>query len=342
MIKKKFLSILFAAGILLLAVGYYDKREVVIEGKTMGTTYHIKVIAKWLKSTKGLPEKIEARLKEVNRSMSVFQKDSEISRFNRMTAVGERFPISEDFYQVMAQAQQLYQWTDHAWDGTVMPLVNLWGFGYEGPKNVRPDADAIRVAEMKVGFNHIKVNEDRTLVKRNADVTVDLASIAKGFGVDTVARLIRENGFSNFLVEIGGEVFASGLRKDGYPWRVGINRPDKNAGANEVYRALPLEDRALATSGDYRNFFEIDGGYYSHVIDPRTGYPVTNGVVSASILADNCTLADGLATALMVMGHEKGLSLVNRLPKVECLIVVRKPDGTLTDYFSDGFKMIEK
>lgn len=333
------LKVLFAVGIVGLAVGYYDNREVLIEGKTMGTTYHVKVIARWLKSTRGLDEKIASCLKEVNQSMSVFQKDSEISRFNRLAAAGEKFSVSEGFYHVMTQAKTIYEWTGHAWDGTVMPLVNLWGFGYEGPKPDRPDADAVRATVMKVGFNHIEVNEDRSLVKRHADVTIDLASIAKGYGVDRVARVIRENGFSDFLVEIGGEVFAAGVRKDGNPWRVGINRPDRNAGPAEVYRVLALKEQALATSGDYRNFFEIDGVCYSHVIDPRTGYPVSNGVVSVSILADTCTIADGLATAVMVMGHEKGLALVNRLDHVEGLIVVREPNGTLTDYLSDGFQL---
>jgi thiamine biosynthesis lipoprotein len=176
-----------------------------------------------------------------------------------------------------------------------------------------------------------------TLSKMDPGITLDLASIAKGFGVDAIARLLGDRGFSHFLVEIGGEVYARGRRKDGDAWRVGINRPDKQAAFNDVYRVVPLTDRAMATSGDYRIFFQIGNQSYAHILDPRTGRPVTNGVVSATVVAANCTVADGLATALMVMGPEKGLALVNRLASVEGLIVVRQPDGSLVDHPSDGF-----
>jgi thiamine biosynthesis lipoprotein len=164
-----------------------------------------------------------------------------------------------------------------------------------------------------------------------------LNAIAKGFGVDQISELLAAAGFQNYLVEIGGEVFAAGVRADGKNWRVGINRPRKDAAFNEVYKAVSIANRAFATSGDYRNFFEIDGVRYSHVIDPRSGYPVSNGVVSVSIIADNCTLADGLATAIMVMGAEKGVQLVNRLDNVECFIVIENPDGCLLDLYSPGF-----
>jgi thiamine biosynthesis lipoprotein len=322
-------------------VGYVAKREVLFAGKTMGTTYHVKVVAGWYKSTGTLSGKIESRLDEINRSMSVFRKDSEISQFNNLTVAGEKFPVSEDFYRVMVLAAKIHEWTGHAWDGTVMPLVNLWGFGNRGPRTSPPDPKSIGEARQSVGFSHIVVGEDRRLTKNLENVTLDLASIAKGYGVDAVATLLRENGFSNFLVEIGGEVFAAGVRKDGKPWRVGINLPEKNAAPTEIYRSLPLREQALATSGDYRNFFEVSGIRYSHIIDPATGYPVANGVVSASVVADNCTIADGLATAILVMGHEKSLELVSRLPGIDCFIVVREPDGTFTNYASAGIVPVE-
>ena len=137
-------------------------------------------------------------------------------------------------------------------------------------------------------------------------------------------------------MEIGGEVFASGLRKDGKQWRIGINRPQRDAPYDQVFKVLTLQDKAFATSGDYRNYFEIDGKRFSHILDPNNGYPVTNGVVSVSIMSDTCTFADGLATAVMVLGPEKGLRLVNSLDNTECLIVVQK-NGALTDYYSKGF-----
>ena len=173
--------------------------------------------------------------------------------------------------------------------------------------------------------------------KNDPFVTLDLASIAKGYGVDAISRVLEENEFENFLVEIGGEVYARGHRKDGKAWRVGINRPDRGAALDDVYKAVALTDQAMATSGDYRIFFQVGDRFYSHILDPRTGWPETSGVVSATVVAANCTVADGLATALMVMGPEKGVALVNRLPMVECLIVVRQPDGTFTDHPSQGF-----
>jgi thiamine biosynthesis lipoprotein len=188
-----------------------------------------------------------------------------------------------------------------------------------------------------IGFNLIQIEDPHFLVKNLASVTLDLNAIAKGFAVDEISELLAAAGFENHLVEIGGEVYAAGVRADGKNWRVGINRPRKDAAFNEVYKAVSIANRAFATSGDYRNFFEIDGVRYSHVIDPRSGYPVSNGVVSVSIIADNCTLADGLATAIMVMGAEKGVQLANRLDNVECFIVVENPDGRLLDFYSPGF-----
>jgi thiamine biosynthesis lipoprotein len=176
-------------------------------------------------------------------------------------------------------------------------------------------------------------------VKREAGVTLDLSSIAKGYGVDAVAELLRREGYASFLVEIGGEVVAAGTRRDGEPWRIGINRPRAEAAPDEVYRVVRLSGQALATSGDYRNRFEKDGVRYTHVLDPRTGRPVTNHVVSASVLAPDCTLADGLATAVMVMGAEAGLGLLQRLDAVEGLIVTESPDGRLEDHATRGFRL---
>jgi thiamine biosynthesis lipoprotein len=189
----------------------------------------------------------------------------------------------------------------------------------------------------EVGFNNIEISTDHYLVKKKASIFLDLASIAKGYGVDQVAALIRDNGINNFLVEIGGEVFASGFRKDGKKWRIGINRPQENAPYNQVYKVVDIHDKGFATSGDYRNFFEVHRKRFSHIIDPRNGYPVDNGVVSVSILADTCTFADGLATAVMVLGDKKGIDLVNQLESTECFIVTQTKNGALVDHYSKGF-----
>ena len=314
------------------------KREHLIRGRTMGTVYHVKVVTGAHQGISGLKEKIAKRLDEINQSMSPYINTSEISRFNDLHRVGEKFKISGDFFEVMKVAKEIYQLSDGAWDGTVNPLVDLWGFGRGGRKNAVPPKNQIAALLPAIGFHQIEVIAPGYLIKKQAAVTLDLSSIAKGYGVDQVAGVIRKAGFQNYLVEIGGEVFAGGVRKDGQQWRVGINRPRKDAAVNDIYKVVRLRDHAFATSGNYRIFFEVDGIRYSHVIDPKTGYPVSNGVVSVSVIADTCTFADGLSTAIMVLGYEKGLSLINRLDHVEGLIVVEAPDNRLIDFYSKGFK----
>jgi thiamine biosynthesis lipoprotein len=334
---KKYPQFIIVLIILLSTTARAAQTEHLIQGRTMGTTYHIKVVTSDSEGVNGLKEKIDRRLAEINRVFSTYIKDSEISRFNRLKQAGEKFPVSDDFIQLMHVAAKIHQLSEGAWDGTVNPLVDLWGFGPKQRQPRKPPAAQIKAIMQTVGFDRIRVEEPNFLVKNLATVTLDLNSIAKGFAVDQVSELVAAGGFGNYLVEIGGEVYAAGVRADGKNWRVGINRPRKDAAFNEVYKAVSIGDQAFATSGDYRNFFEIDGQRYSHVIDPRTGYPVSNGVVSVSIIADNCTLADGLATAIMVMGAEKGIQLVNRLDNVECFIVVEKSDGRLVDFHSTGF-----
>ncbi|MBF0243101.1 MAG: FAD:protein FMN transferase [Desulfamplus sp.] len=301
-------------------------------GKTMGTTYHIKVVGKnreWTDlSKKALNALIEEKLKQVNQSMSVYLKNSEISLFNKADKK-ENIEISPGFYTVMLTAQKLYHITEGSWDGTVKPLVDLWGFGTKKEIHDIPSNKTIKAYLETTGFNQIIIGNKttHTIEKKNRAVTLDLGSIAKGFGVDAIAQLLKDNGYINFLVEIGGEVFASGEKKAGKPWIVGISKPDKWATPDIIYRDFPLENMALATSGDYRNFITINGKSYSHIINPTTGYPVDNNVVSASVISDSCTFADGLATALMIMGQEKGIRLVNSLENVEALIVVREQMG---------------
>jgi thiamine biosynthesis lipoprotein len=269
--------------------------------------------------------------------MSTYRKDSEISRFNAWELAGEKIIISDDFWQVMIIAQKIYELTAGAWDGTVKPLLSLWGFDSTKNKNSIPEKSEIQGQLANIGFNQIEISSDRFLIKHKASISLDLASIAKGYGVDQVTTLIKKMGIENFLVEIGGEVFASGHRKDGKPWRVGINRPQKDAPYDQIYKVINLHNKAFATSGDYRNYFEVDGKRYSHILDPRSGYPISNGVVSVSIVADDCTFADGLSTAVMVLGPQKGLALINKLDDVEGLIVTRQQDGRLIDHYSKGF-----
>ena len=337
-LSAKSITAIFLLSFVFLFAGCGMKKQFEFSGKTMGTTYHVKFVAEYLQNTKLLKEEIDMRLDEINKSMSTFRKDSEISRFNALQTVGEKFQISDDFYNVMTVAKKIYEETGGAWDGTVKPLVDLWGFSKSENKHTIPEKTQIAAILSDIGFNNIEIFADHYLAKKNKSITLDLASIAKGYGVDQVATLIRANDINNFLVEIGGEVFAAGLRKDGKKWRVGINKPQEDAPIDQVYKVVELRDRGFATSGDYRNYFEVNQKRFSHIIDPKNGYPVDNGVVSVSIIADTCTFADGLATAVMVLGYKKGLDLVNRLDNTECFIVTQSKDGNLIDHSSKGFQ----
>jgi thiamine biosynthesis lipoprotein len=274
-------------------------------------------------------------LEQINLSMSTFRPQSEISRFNASND-SQPLKISADFLRVMLCAREIFHLTDGAWDGTVDPLVNLWGFGKQGAITAVPADEAIAEARKRVGFDRIEVMATGHLKKRQPDVSLDLASIAKGYGVDQVAILLHGLGYKNYLVEIGGEVYAAGVRLDGTSWRVGINQPSAQASTQEVYTVLRLHNCAMATSGDYRNFYQLGDRTVSHIIDPHSGMPLDNKVVSVSVIADTCALADGLATGLMVMGPQKGLELLERLPGVEGLIVVRHGDGRLENFASKG------
>jgi thiamine biosynthesis lipoprotein len=315
--------------------GCAPAREHKLEGQSMGTTYHVTVVTRG--TVTGLQEKIDGRLEEIERSLSTYREESEISRFNRFPRVGEEFPVSADFLRVMKAGARVFALSGGAWDGTVRPLVDLWGFGPAGPAGAPPSTEAIAARLGDVGFSKIEIRPGG-LVKRQASVSVDLSSIAPGYGVDQVAELLRREGFSQFIVEIGGEIYAAGSRRDGREWRVGIGRPRVGAAPDDFYRVAPLRDAGFSTSGDYRSFFVRDGVRYSHILDPRTGRPISNGVVSVSILAPDCTLADGLSTAVMVMGADAGLALVERLDGVEGLVVVETKDGRLEDHASSGFR----
>lgn len=309
-----------------------------LTGRTMGTAYQIKIVTHRHADLKAVQQRIDRRLEQLNQRLSTYRKDSEISQFNQLVDIDRPYRISADFLEVMKAAQVIHRKTNGAWDGTVNPLVDLWGFGRPGGIDHLPSPQNIALALKRVGFNQIEIVSHGFLKKRRARVTLDLASIAKGYGVDVVSRMLKQLGYVNHLVEIGGEVFAAGRRMDGQPWLIGINQPRKGAAAAAVYKAVPLENLAMATSGDYRNYVEIDGRLYSHIIDPRTGYPVNNGVVSVTVVAPNCTVADGLATALMVMGAADGIALLNQTETVEGLIIVRRRDGVLVDHWSEGMK----
>lgn len=336
-------TVALAAPVILLMLltsvqtGFAAGREYRFRGKTMGTFYTVKFITSKKVSRELWQKKIDTRLKQVNKHLSMYDPESELSRFNRYPS-GKPFAISKDFHAVLERARALHTLTRGAWDGTVKPLVDLWGFGTRDTPRSLPGKKEVANALERTGFAHLQL-EDRHITKKIDGITLDLGSIAKGFGVDAVAGLLNASGLDRHLVEIGGELVASGVNKKKKPWAVGISRPDQKASRQGIYRVILLKDRAIATSGNYRNFFNIDGTTYSHIIDPQTGHPVSNRVVSASVTAEDCTFADGLATALMVMEIKEGLKLVNRLDHVECLVIEKK-GATLIPHASNGFEAL--
>ena len=246
-------------------------------------------------------------LERIEGRMSHYRGASELSRFNR-AATTEPQAMSRETIGVVAEALAVSRASGGAFDVTVGPLVDAWGFGPPGRAPEAPDEALLAALRARVGAAHLEADPAAsTLRKRRVDVVVDLSAIAKGYAVDAVAELLAERGFGDYLVEIGGELRAGGTNERGEPWRVAIERPA--SGLATAQRIVPLTDAALATSGDYRNFYDLDGARVSHTIDPRTGRPVTHGLRAVSVIAERCSLADARSTALNVLGPEEGHAL---------------------------------
>lgn len=310
-----------------------------LAGETMGTTYSIKVRAAPVRerAMRRLHEDVTGLLATINREMSTYDAASDISRFNRETNLIP-VTVSPALVEVTAVALDLAQRSGGAFDPTVLPLVELWGFGAKLRTGHKPPDGEIAEARARVGHHLMEVVAPDQLRKRAPGVRLDLSALAKGYAVDRVAMYLHTNGCPNVFVEIGGEVMTHGESAPGQPWRVAVETPTLGAAVGgPEYRRVELRNRAIATSGDYRNFFEEDGHVYTHVFDPATGLPVTNGVASVSVLAPTCMLADAYATTLMVMGPERGLALLRQTPGLEALVVIRQRDGTYREAASDGF-----
>ena len=310
----------------------------VLAGHTMGTTYSVRIAHVQIRSRdlRRLQADVDSALAEVNRQMSTWDPGSEISRFNRAGA-GEPVAISPDFQFVVRRALEIAEATDGAFDPTVGALVNLWGFGPDGLRRIAPPPDRIAAARAVVGWRHLRLTPDGRLEKDVADLKLDLGAVAKGFGVDRVAALLRERGIENFLVEIGGETCGVGRNAQGEPWRVGVLKPDGSTALQGVARLT--DGRAIATSGDYRNFYRDETGELrAHIVDPRTAAPAGHAVASVSVLARDCLTADALATALFVLGPDEGLPLLaERFPGVEVLFLVRGGAEGFREIATAGF-----
>lgn len=296
-----------------------------LHGETMGTTYSIQVVdAPPGLSPEALQQRIDDLLEQVNALMSTYRPDSQLSRFNADRA-SDWFPVSPELADVVSLAQQISRVSGGAFDVTVGPLVDLWGFGPEVKPDRLPAQEAIDAALATTGYGHLSVRErPAALRKALPGLHVDLSAIAKGYGVDRVAELLESEGLVDYLVEIGGELRGRGRNGHGEPWRIAVERPD--AASRSVFRVVALRDVGMATSGDYRNFFELDGRRYSHSIDPSTGWPVTHALASVTVLDPRCARADALATALLVLGPEAGPALARSLA-VAALFISREADG---------------
>jgi thiamine biosynthesis lipoprotein len=278
-----------------------------LAGETMGTTWHVTVVPDTNSPDAAtLQQGIEAVLEEINKSMSNYRGDSEISRFNKLET-DEWFSISSDFYSVLSTAMAIGWQSDGAYDVTVGPLVDLWGFGPAGPVAAPPADDTVTDALERVGQDHLRLDGDGPRLLKRSQVELDFSSIAKGYAVDRIAQLLDAQGLDRYLVEVGGELRLAGLSGRGDTWRIAIERPDSNT--REVEEAIRLTDVGLATSGDYRNFFVIDGQRFSHSIDPRRGYPVVHDLVSVTVIHPSAMIADAWATALVVLGYEDAMAV---------------------------------
>lgn len=298
--------------------------EFVFRGETMGTTYMVRVHGPG--ETRGLRAEIDVVLATVNDRMSTYQGDSELSQFNTSEA-GQAFALSDETFGVISQALELSEASEGAFDITVGPVVNAYGFG-PSIELTLPSNEMLTEMRAYVGFGHLTLDtEENTITKDHDAVYCDLSAIAKGYGVDQVADLLASRGFENYFVEVGGEVRARGGNLSGKPyWRIGIERPVPEV--REVYQVVPLTNLALATSGNYRNFSEIDGVRVSHTIDPKTLRPVTHTLLSASVLHESCALADAFATTLMVLGPEEGMAFAEA-EGLRVLLLVPDADGAI-------------
>ncbi|MGQ0658584.1 MAG: FAD:protein FMN transferase [Chromatiales bacterium] len=289
----------------------------------MGTTYEIKYVAPAdsvaLRSE--LQPGVTAILDAIDRQMSTYRADSELSRFN-LSATTDWVPVSADVVTVVSEALRLSEWSGGALDITVGPLVDLWGFGPQRREPRIPSTAEIAAAKTTVGYRRIQARADPPAVRKdNAGVRVDLNAIAPGFAVDRLAALLKGHGVGDFLVELGGEVYAHGRRPDGGKWRVAIERA--NGGVEKV---VELDGVGLSTSGNYRNYFEVDGERYPHEIDPASGWPVRHSGVSVTVIAESCMRADAMSTALLVIGPERGHALAER-HNLPALFQITTPTG---------------
>jgi FAD:protein FMN transferase len=299
-----------------------------IEGSTMGTTYHVSWAATGT-SADTIKPLVDQRLAVINHVMSTYDKESELSIINQGrydTDDDGWIRISPELYSVLAMSKTIYEGSGHRFDITVGPLVNAWGFGPGVHRDEPLSQEEIDKLLMQVGSGKFELDEQQKRLRLTQRLYLDLSGIAKGWGVDQIAHLLEENGITSYLVEIGGELVTRGKKPDGSAWRIAIERPAGDLAERSVQLILEPGNAGVATSGDYRNYFEKDGVRYSHTIDPSTGRPISHKLASVTVITDNCALADGWATALDVAGPDAALAIAEQ-QKLAVYLIVRTDDG---------------
>ena len=294
-------------------IGCNSKGLIEFSGFTMGTTYNIKIAESGnIGNLNTHQVKIDSVLHHVNNLFSTYIENSEISRFNNSM---NDFQISNEFKYLFLLSKSIYESTNYTFDPTIHSLVKLWGFGNKGRIDSLPSSNIIINMLNEIGLDKIELTQN-ILSKNSPYIELDFSAIAKGFGVDEISKYLVSQKISNFMIEIGGEVFCYGNKFE-KEWKIGLQNPFNE----NIIKIISLNNLAMATSGNYRNFFELEGVKYSHTIDPQSGYPVKHDIVSVSVIAKNCATADAYATALMVLGVEKGLEIVNRDKELEAVFI---------------------
>jgi thiamine biosynthesis lipoprotein len=309
-------------------------QNVTLRGVTMGTSYTIKIVdMPQGEDPQSVYEQIYADLELVNFEFSNWEPNSTVVKFNNMSA-GEHIELSQHFINVMDQSITLSELSDGRFDVTLGPIIDLWGFGPTKRLNTPSDEDVQRVAK-SVGLSEV-LSYDRgqkTLEKRQSESELNFSAIAKGYAADVIAQTLQNIGIQNYMIEIGGDMIVRGVNQNGDQWRVAIEKPVEGDRAIELI--LSLKDQALASSGDYRNFYMEDGKRLSHIIDPKTMRPVTHSLASVSVIANDAAWADGLATALLVLGAQQGLAVSNE-QNIAAYFIERTENGFKHSY-SDAF-----
>ncbi|MFO8141126.1 MAG: FAD:protein FMN transferase [Marinobacter sp.] len=306
-------SVLWALAVAALAGCSFQDEEKIweISGGIFGTTYHINVVLpEDEERLQTLAQGIQNELEQVDAAMSTWKDDSELSRLNQKQAQSEWTTLSQPLFEVIQRAQEISELTDGAFDVTIGPVVNLWGFGPDArPTEVPSDSELDGLLAV-TGYRYLELDATALAVRSEKPQYIDLSGIAKGYGVDVIARYLDSEGVGAYLVEIGGEVRVNGRKPGGEAWRLAIEEPSEQA--RQVNKVVAMDRQAMATSGDYRNYYESNGQRYSHTIEPSTGKPVSNNLASVTVIADDSMTADALATAFTVMGYERAMSLATR------------------------------